>query len=40
VRELRYEVARCVDRDQLLGRARQWLYQNKLLIVHERAIQS
>src|SRR2546427_1153131 len=36
VRELRDEVARCADRDQLLGRARQWLYKNKLVIVHER----
>ncbi len=38
VRELRDEVARCADRDQLLVRARQWLYKNKLVIVHERAI--
>jgi DNA-binding NtrC family response regulator len=27
VRELRNEVARCADRDQLLVRARQWLYK-------------
>ena len=40
VRELRDEVARCADRDQLLVRARQWLYENKLVIVHERAIRS
>ncbi len=40
VRELRDEVARCADRDQLLVRARQWLYKNKLVIVHERAIRS
>ena len=40
VRELRDEVARCADRDQLLVRARQWLYKSKLLIVHERAIRS
>ena len=40
VRELRDEVTRCADRDQLLVRARQWLYQNKLVIVHERAIRS
>ena len=40
VRELRDEVARCADRDQLLGRARQWLYKNKLVIVHERAIRT
>ena len=32
VRELRDEVARCADRDQLLVRARQWLYKNKLVI--------
>src|SRR3546814_14073944 len=38
VRELRVEVARCADRDQLLVRARQWLYKNKLVIVHDRAI--
>ena len=40
VRELRDEVARCADRDQLLRRARQWLYKNKLVIVHERAIRT
>ncbi len=40
VRELRDEVARCADRDQLLVRARQWLYKNKLVIVHERAMRS
>ena len=40
VRELRDEVARCADRDQLLVHARQWLYKNKLVIVHERAIRS
>nr|Q04222.1 RecName: Full=Transposase for insertion sequence element IS1071 in transposon Tn5271 [Comamonas testosteroni]pir/A41290/ probable transposase (IS1071) - Alcaligenes sp. transposon Tn5271 [Alcaligenes sp.]AAA70396.1 transposase [Comamonas testosteroni]AAT81377.1 transposase TnpA [Comamonas testosteroni] len=39
VRELRDEVAGC-DRDQLLVRARQWLYKNKLVIVHERAIRT
>lgn len=31
VRELRDEVARCADRDQLLVRACQWLYKNKLV---------
>ena len=36
----RDEVARCADRDQLLVRARQWLYKNKLVIVHERAIRT
>ena len=40
VRELRDEVARCDDRDQLLGRARQRLYKIKLVIVHERAIRT
>ena len=40
VRELRDEVARCADRDQLLVRARQWLYKNKLVVVHERATRS
>ena len=40
VRELRDEVARCADRDKLLVRARQWLYKNKLVIVHERAIRT
>jgi len=40
VRELRDEVARSADRDQLLVRARQWLYKNKLVIVHERAIRT
>ena len=38
VRELRDEVARCADREQLLVRARQWLYEHRLLIVHDRAI--
>jgi len=33
VRELRDEVARCADRQQLLVRARQWLYGHRLLIV-------
>ncbi|EED70528.1 transposase Tn3 family protein [Comamonas testosteroni KF-1] len=33
-------MARCADRDQLLVRARQWLYKNKLVIVHERAIRT
>ena len=40
VRELREEVSRCADRDQLLVRARQWLYQHRLLIAHERAIRT
>jgi TnpA family transposase len=40
VRELRDEVARCADREQLLVRARQWLYEHRLLIVHDRAIRT
>ncbi len=40
VRELREEVACCADRDQLLVRARRWLYKNQLLIMHERAIRT
>jgi len=33
-------VARCADREQLLVRARQWLYEHRLLIVHNRAIRT
>jgi TnpA family transposase len=40
VRELRNEVSRCADREQLLVRARQWLYEHRLLIVHNRAIRT
>lgn len=40
VRELRDEVPRCADREQLLVRARQWLYEHRLLIVHDRAIRT
>ena len=40
VRELRNEVSRCADREQLLVRARQWLYEHRLLIVHDRAIRT
>ena len=40
VRELRNEVARCADREQLLVRARQWLYEHRLLVVHDRAIRA
>ncbi len=40
VRELREEVSRSADRNQLLVRARQWLHQHRLLIVHERAIRT
>src|SRR5260370_15386941 len=38
VRELRDQVRRCADREQLLVGARQWLYEHRLLIVHDRAI--
>ena len=40
VRELRDDVSRFADREQLLVRARQWLYKNKLLIVRDRAIRT
>ena len=40
VRELRDEVSRCADREQLLVGARQWLYEHRLLIVHDRAIRA
>ena len=40
VRELRNEVSRCADREQLLVRARQGLYEHRLLIVHDRAIRT
>lgn len=40
VRELRDEVSRCADREQLLLRARQWQYEHRLLIVHDRAIRA
>ena len=40
VRELRDEVARCADREQLLVRARQWLYEHRLLIVRDPAIRT
>ena len=40
VRELRDEVSRFADREQLLVRARQWLYKNRLLIVRDRAIRT
>lgn len=33
-------MARCADREQLLVRARQWLYEHRLLIVHNRAIRT
>ncbi len=40
VRELHDEVSRCADREQLLVRARQWLYEHQLLIMHDRAIRT
>jgi len=38
VRILREEVARGADRERLLLHARHWLYEHRLLIVHERVI--
>ena len=38
VRVLRDEVARSADRERLLLQARRWLYDHKLLIVHDRVI--
>jgi hypothetical protein len=40
VRVLRDEVAHCADRERLLVLARQWLYDHRLLIVHERVIRA
>ncbi len=40
VRILRDEVAHCADRERLLIHARQWLYEHRLLIVHDRAIRT
>lgn len=40
VRLLGDEVSRCADRDQLLVFARHWLYERRLLIVHDRAIRT
>ncbi len=40
VRALRDEVSRCGDRERLLSYARQWLYQHRLIIFHERALRS
>ena len=40
VRLLGDEVSRCADRDQLLVVARHWLYEHRLLIVHDRAIRT
>jgi hypothetical protein len=40
VRVLRDEVAHCSDRERLLLLARQWLYDHRLLIVHDRVIRA
>ncbi|MFX7825305.1 hypothetical protein ABTK20_23160, partial [Acinetobacter baumannii] len=40
VRILRDEVAHTADRERLLVRARHWLYEHRLIIVHERAIRT
>jgi hypothetical protein len=40
VRVLRDEVAHCSDRERLLVLARQWLYDHRLLIVHDRVIRA
>jgi len=40
VRVLRDEVAHTADRERLLLRARRWLYEHRLIIVHERAIRA
>ncbi len=40
VRVLRDEVSHCADRERLLNHARQWLYDHRLIIVHDRAIRT
>jgi TnpA family transposase len=40
VRALREELARTDDRERLLGFARRWLYEHRLIIVHERLLRS
>ena len=40
VRELHKEVSQCADRERLLVRAKQWLYDNRLLIMRDRAIRT
>ena len=40
VRSMSDEVARCADREQLVVFARRWLYEHRLLIVHDRAIRA
>jgi len=40
VRVLRQELDRTDDRERLLGFARSWLYEQRLIIVHERLLRS
>jgi hypothetical protein len=40
VRVLREELARTDDRERLLGFARRWLYDHRLIIVHERRLRA
>jgi hypothetical protein len=40
VRVMRQERDRTDDREQLLGFARSWLYEHRLIIVHERLLRS
>jgi hypothetical protein len=40
VRVLRDEVAHCSDRERLLVLAKQWQYDHRLLIVHDRVIRA
>jgi hypothetical protein len=40
VRVLREELDRTDDRERLLGFARSWLYEHRLIIVHERLLRS
>ena len=40
VRVLREELARTDDRERLLGFAQRWLYDDRLLIVHERRLRA
>ncbi len=37
---LREELARTDDRERLLGFAQRWLYDDRLLIVHERRLRA
>jgi len=38
IRVLRDEVSHCADRERLLIHARQWLYDHRLLILHDRVM--